>query len=218
MCMFGGGGDAAQSATMARIDERERQGRIADATAGINTDFQKFNDQFYQDRANAYSAYATPQLEKQYSDARDELTYALSRGGLLNSTEAGRRQADLRTQYDRQRQAIVDQGLTLANTTRNDVENTRSSLISQAGTAADPGSVAATANDRVSVLTSNPTYSPLAQLFSNVAGGLAAANVNSGNMTAQQLIAAQRNAQASNPYGISSGSGGSGSGHVIGSP
>jgi hypothetical protein len=213
--MFGGGGGADQAAQQARFDESARQQRIATATAGINSDFQQFNDAFYNNRANAYSAYATPQLEKQYADARDELTYALSRGGLLNSTEAGRRQADLRTQYDRQRQAIVDQGMTLANQTRGDVENTRSSLISQAGTAADPGSIAATASDRVGVLTANPTFSPLAQLFSNVSGSLAAANRGAGNVTADQLIAAQRSAQATNPYGISSGGGGGGSGHVI---
>src|SRR6478736_3044441 len=48
-----------------------------------------FGDDFFNDRREAYMNYATPQLEDQYGDAQKQLTFALARGGLLDSSVRG---------------------------------------------------------------------------------------------------------------------------------
>src|SRR3546814_12014739 len=88
----------------------------------------------------------------------EQLIFALSRGGNLNSSVAGERLADLTKQYDRNRTALADRGLALANDARSKVESARSDLVAQLQGSADPTSAAAQAAERAKLLAAPDTF------------------------------------------------------------
>src|SRR3546814_928278 len=149
MCdaLFGGGGNS-DAAEAARRDEEARQARIRAGMGQIDQTFSQFNDDYFDTRSKAYLDYATPQLEDQFAKAKEQLIFALSRGGNLNSSVAGERLADLTKQYDRNRTALADRGLALANDARSKVESARSDLVAQLQGSAEPTSGAAQAAER----------------------------------------------------------------------
>src|SRR3546814_9115062 len=104
MCdaLFGGGGNS-DAAEAARRDEEARQARIRAGMGQIDQTFSQFNDDYFDTRSKAYLDYATPQLEDQFAKATEQLIFALSRGGNLNSSVAGERLADLTQQNERSR-------------------------------------------------------------------------------------------------------------------
>jgi len=171
MCIFGGGkGDS--GAGEARAREEARQASIRDGMSRVDGIFSKFNDDFYNSRATAYTDYATPQVEDQWKKAQDELTFALSRSGLLNSSVAAEKQGDARRQYDRQKQAIASTGQDYSNQARGDVEKNRSDVIGQLNATADPFAAAAAANNRSAMLNAAPAFQPLGMVFQNIASNI----------------------------------------------
>ena len=164
-----GGGEAAR----ARADEEARQARIRSGTTSINNTFDsQFTDDYYKQRRNAYIDYATPQLEDQYADAQKQLTYALARGGLLDSSIRGSKLGELQQQYALQNQDIADKALASETDARNAVEDARSNLITTLNATGDAEQAASTAISRASALSQPAAYSPLASLFSNFTDAL----------------------------------------------
>jgi hypothetical protein len=173
MCGGGGGDDGSEEA---RRREEERQARIRAGMTSINQTFSQFDDGFFDRRRDAYTAYAMPQLEDQYTNALTTLTSALARtGGLgsLRSSVAAKKSGDLRRDYSLQRQNVVDQGIGQSTQARRDIENARSALVTDLYATADPAAAAAGAQARARIATQQPEFSPLGMLFQNVAGGLA---------------------------------------------
>lgn len=171
MCLGGGGGDG--GAAEARQREEERQKRIRQGMDAINATFGQFDDGFFNRRSDAYQRYAMPQLEDQYGDAMGELTAALARSGMLRSSVAANKNANLSKQYSLQRQNVVDQGIAQATDARRDLENSRAALVTDLYATADPAAAAAAAQQRAKIATQQPSFSPLGMLFQNVSAGLA---------------------------------------------
>lgn len=171
MCFGGGGPDPAEEARKA---EQKRQGSIRQGMGGIDAAFGQFDDNFFNQRRDAYMNYALPQLNDQYASARKNLIYALSRNGNLQSTAGAERMGALKKQYDAQSLAVKSQADQIANQTRSDVENSRSDIVSQLEASADPGAASTAALNRARLLTAAPAFSPLGALFQNVTAGLAA--------------------------------------------
>ena len=164
-----GGGEAAQ----ARADEEARQARIRAGTTNINSTFDsQFTDDYYKQRRDAYTNYATPQLEDQYADAQKQLTYALARGGLLDSSIRGSKLGELQQQYALQNQDIADKALASETDARNAVEDSRSNLITTLNATGDAQQAASTAIARASALSQPAAYSPLASLFADFTDAL----------------------------------------------
>ena len=164
-----GGGEAAQ----ARADEEARQARIRAGTTNINNTFDsQFTDDYYKQRRDAYTNYATPQLEDQYADAQKQLTYALARGGLLDSSIRGSKLGELQQQYALQNQDIADKALASETDARNAVEDSRANLISTLNATGDAEQAASTAISRASALSQPAAYSPLASLFADFTDAL----------------------------------------------
>lgn len=160
----GGGGEA----KAARADEQARQKRVRSGTSRINDIFNsQFNDDFFAGRKDAFSAYASPQLEDQYGDAQQELTYALARGGNLNSSVRAQKTGDLTTKYNLNKQQIADQALASETDARNAVEDGRANLIATLNATGDATGTANQALTRASVLSKPAAFSPLANLFSD---------------------------------------------------
>lgn len=164
-----GGGEAAR----ARADEEARQARIRAGTTNINNTFDsQFTDDYYKQRRDAYTNYATPQLEDQYADAQKQLTYALARGGLLDSSIRGSKLGELQQQYALQNQDIADKALASETDARNAVEDSRANLISTLNATGDAEQAASTAIARASALSQPAAYSPLTSLFADFTDAL----------------------------------------------
>lgn len=85
---------AQEEAERARAEEEARQARIADGMASIGNVFSGMQPVLDQ-RRQAMEGFYLPQLDEQFTDAKDDLTYALARAGQLSSSTAGQKQADL---------------------------------------------------------------------------------------------------------------------------
>lgn len=165
MC-FGGGGGGNAAADAARAEEQARQARIREGTHQVNTLFdQQFTDRFYDRRRQGYLDYATPQVQDQYQQALKELTFALDRAGTSDSSIRATRMGELQKLYDTNIRAVADTALNYENTARNNVEQTRSSLISQLNATADLAGAVNAANNRAAALSAQQGYSPLGQMF-----------------------------------------------------
>ena len=176
MC-FGGGDtsgaraaaqQAQQQADTAAQAEATRQATIQQDTNSINSAFQGYDDNFFGNQSTAYQNYANPQLDDQYQNAKDQLSFALGREGLLDSSEGARQLAELTKQYDTTKQGIVDTGDQYANTARQNVAQSKSTLLGQAQNAESPDAVSSDLAARMPSLGALPAFSPLGDIFQNV--------------------------------------------------
>lgn len=161
-----GGGN--NEAAIARAEEQQRQAKIREGTGQIDTIFgQNFSDKFYGGRRKSYLDYATPQVEDQYGKAREELTFALARGGNLDSSVRAQKEGDLQKLYDQRKREISDQGVAYESDARNSVEDARADLIRTLSATGDADAAAKNAVNRSVALSKPPAYSPLAGLFAD---------------------------------------------------
>lgn len=131
-----------------------------------------FDDAFFDARRNAYINFARPQLEDQFGDAQKQLTYALARGGNLNSSVRGEKVSELQKKFDLGLQEITDKGLAYSTDARNAVEDARAGLIAQLNATGDAQGAASAAMARASALSQPQAYSPLTQVFADFTAGL----------------------------------------------
>lgn len=172
--MGGGGKNASQrQADDARRAEEARQARIRTGTANINETFEQFDDGFYDSIRDGFVDFATPDFEKQYSDAREQATYNLARAGTLDSSIRAETFGDLEERRQTELQNLFDQARTYETDTRSQVENARADLISQLQVTGDATGAANAALAQAKTLATPPTYTPLQQLFQDAASTLA---------------------------------------------
>ena len=180
MC-FGGDGGAGEIAQQQRADEYARQARIAAGMQKINDTFSAFGDDYYNKRAQDYTDYATPQLDRQYGLAKDNMIYALDRSGILQSSAAQKKNAELSNDFDQSRIDIAGKAQDTANTARSNVETTRGTLVNQLNATGDDSAAAAAAVRQATALNQPTGFSPLGQLFANFTSGLASIGSNASN-------------------------------------
>lgn len=175
MSFFGGGSNksAEQAAAQARADEAARQGKLATGRTNIDNAFSQFDDPYYSKRATDYDAFAMPQLDEQFGNTKKQLVYALSRGGLLNSSTAAEKNKDLTTQYERNKQLVESKGEDYATQARKDVADSRSRLLGDLASTEDPSTVGDEAARQAVTLSQAPSYDPLGNLFSDISGTIA---------------------------------------------
>jgi len=166
-----GGSDAA--AMQASQQEQQRQNKIRSGTAAIDNTFGQFNDDFYKGRRDGFLNYAKPQLDDQYADTRKQLTYWLDGRGLLDSSVRAQKEAELQKKYDLNNRSVADQALDYENQTRNQVSEARSALVRDLQASGDASGVQQAATNRVTALSAQPTFSPLASLFGEFTNTLA---------------------------------------------
>lgn len=131
-----------------------------------------FNDAFFDQRRQAYTDYANPQLEDQYGKAQKELTFALSRAGLTDSSVRAAKFGELQQKYDLNKQQIADEAQSHANQARNSIEEARANLIQTLNATGDAEGTANMAVSRAQALSRPTAFSPLSQLFSDFTAGL----------------------------------------------
>lgn len=148
-----------------------------------------FDDDFFKRRRQAYLDYANPQLESQYGDAQKEMTFSLSRSGLLDSSVRGQKAGELQKLYDLNKQQVADQALAQETDARNAIEDARTGLITTLNATGDANQAVNSAMARAQALSKPGAYSPLSQLFTDFTSTLGSqaamerANAASGGMT-----------------------------------
>lgn len=180
MC-FGGGGDAEKIAKQQRADEVARQNRIKAGMASIGRAFGRFDKGFYNERRKDYVDYAMPDVDRQAGDVRKQLIYALSRTGNLDSSAANEKNAELAAEHAKQRVGVQNEGINQANKLRDAVERTRSGVVAELNATGDASAASASASRAVQNLHQPAGFSPLGNLFLNIANSVSQIGARSGN-------------------------------------
>lgn len=173
-------------AEAARVREAEarRQQNITLGQGEISSAFGQFNDDFYNNRMNSYTAYATPQLEKQYEDQMRSLTASLARSGNLNSSVRGELMAKLQEEYDKGKLTIADQARGFVDQARSSTEAARARLMESNAMLADPGIVRTSAAAEAARLSINPQYSNLGSMLSSLSADVGSGGTRTASQTA----------------------------------
>lgn len=170
--LFGGGKDkgAERAAAEARQREAQRQKRLSQGRDSIEGAFSTFDDPYYDARSKAYTEFALPQLEEQFGKQKQKLVFALSRGGNLNSSVAANKNRELQDEYQRNREMVLSRGQQYGTDARRDVADSRARLLSILSSTEDPTTVANEATRQAALLREQPSFDPLGNLFTDIAG------------------------------------------------
>ena len=144
----------------ARDAEEARQTKIRGYETDINKRFDTmFNPAFYGAREQEYRDYYRPQLDKQFKDSQENLTYWLADRGLLESSVRGEKQADLQELFDTGIRKINSGALDMTNQIKGSVANARAGLISDAR-AANPVDEPTVTSTMTSLAAPTTSYTP----------------------------------------------------------
>lgn len=175
--ILGGSGNAA--ASQARKQQQQQQADITQATGQINNAFSGFTPQFYQNRAQAYTNYAEPQLNQQYQQTLQGLYGKLANQGLLNSSAAGQEKGALQQSLATQQQGIANQGISQSQQLQQQVSQEQANLIGQANAASQPLSVANQAVGAAAGFSAPSAFQPIGQAFQSFGNTYLGSQLNS---------------------------------------
>lgn len=156
------------SAAIARQQEEERQGKIKQGQTAIDDTFKSFDDNYYGGISKNYSDYYNPQIDDQYKEALDKLTFQLGRQGILQSTAANDKFGKAKETYDTARTDVANRALNASQEAKSNVENQRNSLISLNTSSADPSLISSRASAAAAGLNTTPVYSPIGNVFAGL--------------------------------------------------
>lgn len=129
-----------------------------------------FGDAYYNDISDSYGKYYNPQLDQQFQNALNSLTYQLGQQGILQSSEGDRQLALLRQSYDTNKQTVASNAKNAAAQAKQNVANQKNALLAQAQQAGDPSALGAQAAETASSIASPVSYSPLGSVFAGLLG------------------------------------------------
>lgn len=167
--------DAQAREAQTKADEAARQGRITQGQGAIDSAFSNFNDGYYNKYASDYSGYYTPQLDEQYGQAKQNLTYVLAGKGLTQSSIGAKMFGDLQKRYDDTKLQVASQGADAVRSLKSNIESNKNDLYSLNTSSADPSAISNRALASASALTAAPTYQPLGDVFGTALGTAATA-------------------------------------------
>lgn len=148
-------------------------------------------------RRKAMEDYYLPQLDRQRSKATDDLTFALARAGLLNSTVAGDRQADLTDQFALEKGSVLSRIASDIANTKTRMNSNRASIEAGLRSSGDTSAAAdAALRSAVTFREEVPEMNPLGHLFYGISEGIGSAKTGAD-------IAATRQMLARSPFGKS---------------
>lgn len=163
MCL----GSSSGGADAAVAQQKAQQAAIQAATNQINKTFSGFDNNFYNQRTQAYENYALPQLGQQLQQTQNQLGFKLAGQGLGRSSAAKQLGESLATETGVQKQNIANEALAQTNQLKQNIAQQQSNLISQANVANDPSSVATQALSTASSFNAPSSFPALGQAFSN---------------------------------------------------
>jgi hypothetical protein len=169
--MCGGSAPKDNSGQVAADQEAKRQANITAGTQAVNDAFSKsFTPGYYTGVTDNYTNYYNPQLDQQYQEALNKLTYQLGQQGILQSTEGDHQLGLLKQSYDTNKATVANNGANAAQTARANVNTQKNALLAQAQQAGDPSALAAQASEAAAAIPSPVSYSPLGSVFAGALG------------------------------------------------
>lgn len=180
MC-FSGGNDDAQNAAhnqeeMTRLRQEQHEGAVNQGKAKIDESFAQFDDPYYQHYTDAYKGAYNPQLDDQYSKARDKLTAILAGRGTLESSVGANSVAQLGKTYNDAQADIGNKAADATNAFKAKVDTTKGNLYQTNAAAADPLSAATMAQSSAGTLVAPQSYGNLGNVFGDALGAFSTAN------------------------------------------
>lgn len=150
----------------AKQAELDRKTSVSKGKSAVDTAFGGFDDNYYNGIANSVLDYYLPQLDKEFSNTNDQLTYKLSRQGILKSTAAVNKRANLKGDYDIQRSGITTKAADAARSARENVSSVKNQLYNYADSASDPADVnTRLAGETARLKAFQPEFTPLGKVF-----------------------------------------------------
>ncbi len=181
-----------QQAQEAKEKEFKRQARLDQGKSAIDSLFSdtNFGDPFYNKYRDASLTYALPQLEDQYGQAKDTLTYDLARAGTLRSTAAGYAQGLLEKQNAVNEAGIRAKADTDTAALRQSIQQQQQQAYNQLYQTEDPTVAANTAATSVgNAQMTQPNLNPMDAMFKPITIGLGSALAAPyGQYTANQMV------------------------------
>jgi hypothetical protein len=101
------------------------------ATDWVNNTFSKYDDNYYNDFAKQYMATLSPEIDRQYTQARGNLLFGLARGGNLGSQAHADQQGLLDETRGRAFSDLATQASQASQTLKQQVADHRQSLLGQ---------------------------------------------------------------------------------------
>lgn len=180
MC-FGDGGaaerarqDAAQTQAAIGQQQQERQTRIKTGQGSIDQAFSQFNQPYFDQYRNDYTASRNPEIDSQFNNAQDKMTATLEDRGLLRSTVGANSIGELNRQRDVARGNVANEAFDLANGFKQSVDKSKGDLYALNTASADPSLIATQAQGASTALIPPQATKPLGDLFASVLAPVAA--------------------------------------------
>jgi gas vesicle protein len=164
--------EAQAEAERIRQAEIRRQENIALGQQEISNAFGQFDDNFFNQRAQSFTDFAMPQLDRQHQDQMRQLTAALARSGNLNSSLRGNLMGQLQREYDTGKLSLADQARGFADQARTGVSAAQARLMESNAQLADPGTIRNSAMAEAQGLMANPQFQNLGQMLSNLSANV----------------------------------------------
>lgn len=168
MCGGGGGGGGTDAAEL----ERQRQGRIEQGMKKVDSTFNQFDNGYYDNIRGAYLDYVLPDFNQQYDDAQRSLAMALARQGVLSSSMAADKTADLEDTYSKNMLQVQQDADGYVNDRRAAVESARNAVVNQLNASANASQAGQQAINQATALQALPKFSTLGNLFGTATDGL----------------------------------------------
>lgn len=153
-------------AELDRQAEEKRQARITQAQDNVRDVFKQFDDDYFSGVAKSYQDHYMPDVDSQFSDATDELTYKLADAGNLHSSAAQSAFGDMQEEYGRKTTDVANAAQDAAADRRSKLANSESSLMAQIQAGTDPETASKLAVNEASVIQQPVKYDPIQDLFS----------------------------------------------------
>lgn len=157
-----------QQEGQAKQAESERKSAISSGRLAVDTTLAGFDDKYYDGISKSVEDYYLPQLDEQFNDASEQLTYKLGRQGILKSTAAKDNRAKIQGKYDIERGGITTKAADAAAQARENVNAVKNQLYNYAESSADPAAVnSRVAGENARLRSYAPETTPLGQVFSD---------------------------------------------------
>ncbi|MEI6194643.1 MAG: hypothetical protein WCS42_09960 [Verrucomicrobiota bacterium] len=162
MSLFGSAGDGGAAKL-----EKARQASITQGQQGIDAQFSGFDPAFYNKAKTDYTAATTPGMLSDFRATKNNLTYALARGGNMKGSVAVQQNNSLNSKLAQNESQIANNAQGASNDLMARVNTQKGQLTEQLNSSADPASVATQATAATSQLRAPSAIQPLGNLFAD---------------------------------------------------
>ncbi|HEY5798473.1 MAG TPA: hypothetical protein VIU82_26010 [Bosea sp. (in: a-proteobacteria)] len=150
--------------------EAERKANIQSGNSTIDQNFAQFDDGYFGKIRDAHAAVYNPQIDDQFTKAKDKLIASLAGRGVLSSSVGAQALSDLEKRAGDERVRVGNDALAYANSLKAKVGESKNNLYAQSSAAADPNAIARSATGEATTLAqqgaATPTQ-PLSDVFSS---------------------------------------------------